>query len=92
MSNYQFIALTKPNITIFSSDDIAIVDGVATAISDEHSAVSISAATHDEVWKCAEIGEEIPIWAVLGSVLEEPTLEDLSWVEANKDSLLAQVS
>ena len=87
----QFIALVKPDISMFSPDNIAIVDGVSSSISDDHSATSISNATHDEVWKCAEIGEEIPIWAILGSGLEEASQEDLVWVEINKVALLGQV-
>ena len=88
----QFIALTKPDISLFSANDIAVIDGVATAISDEHSAASISAATHDAVWQCAAIGEEIPIWAVLGANFEDATSEDVAWVETNKADLLAQMA
>ena len=87
----QFIALIKPDISMFQADEIAVLDGVATAICDDHSAASISAATHDEVWKSAKIGEEIPIWAVLGASLEEANDEDLEWVSVNRDSLLSQL-
>lgn len=86
----QLIALTRPDISMFSSEEIAFVDGVATVIRDEHSAASISLATHDKVWECAEIGEEIPLYAVLGAKLEEVTEDDLEWVNENREALLAQ--
>lgn len=75
----QFIALTKPDISLFSSQEISIVDKVASMICDRHTATSISHLTHDAVWESAEIGEEIPLFAVLGAELSEITVDDMTW-------------
>ena len=59
----QFITLTDPDISMFSAEEISMVDTIIEAICSGHTATSISQLSHDLVWESAEIGEEIPMAA-----------------------------
>lgn len=75
----QFVALTQPNISDFRPEDISNIDGVIEKVCDKHTAASISELSHDIIWEAAEIGEEIPLYAVYASRMGEITKEDLVW-------------
>ena len=45
-------------------EELAIVNGVIDHICDEHTAKSISEASHDHIWMAAADGEEIPLFTV----------------------------
>lgn len=75
----QFIALTRPDLSLFSGEEISIVDHVIEVICRNYTATSISSLTHDRVWELAMIGEEIPLCAVLASQPGEITENEISW-------------
>ena len=75
----QFIALTKPDLGKFSADEISLVDSVIDAVCNNHTASSISQLTHDHISEAAEIGEEIPLYAVLASKVGEIDEADIEW-------------
>lgn len=75
----EFFALTEPDISAFDPTDISLADSVIDIICNKHSAVSISELTHDEIWQMAEIGEELPHYAVLAGNVGELTEEDMEW-------------
>lgn len=77
----EFIAMTKPDISMFTPDEISTIDHVIDTISHKHTATSISMKTHDAVWELAEIGEEIPIYGILASKLGEITEADVKWAK-----------
>lgn len=75
----EFIALVSADISMFSPEEISLVDEVIHEICNNHTATSISEASHDRIWELAEIGETIPYQAVLASELGEITDADLAW-------------
>lgn len=75
----EFIALKGADLTHFTADEIAMVDGMIDVICYGHSAKSISEASHNNAWKLAEIGEEIPYKAVFAFGFGEVNDEDVSW-------------
>ena len=77
----EYIALKKPDISMFTADEISLVDSVIDVVCHEHTATSISMASHDAIWKLAEIGEEIPVYAALASELGEVTEDDVKWAK-----------
>lgn len=77
----EYIALTEPDISMFSPEEISIVDSVMDVVCHKHTASSISLASHDVIWKLAEIGEEVPMYAVLASELGEVTDKDIRWAQ-----------
>ena len=54
-----------------------IVDHVTDTICEKFTAVSISELSHDSIWEMAEDGEEIPLYAIMASNIEEPSKEEL---------------
>ena len=75
----EFIALTEPDISTFSPQEISWVDQIIEAVCENHTAESISNISHDDIWKLAEIGEVIPLNAVLASRLGEVNERDMKW-------------
>lgn len=77
----DFIAMTKPDFSMFSPEEISIVDDVLREVCYNHTATSISLATHDDIWKLADIGEEIPLETVFASELGEISEDDVRWAK-----------
>lgn len=74
----MFLALTRPDFSPFTADEIATVDMVAELICRDHTAASISRLSHDALWDETEVGSDMTIGA--GAVLAgEATVEDLAW-------------
>ena len=77
----QFIALKRPDLTRFKAEEISFVDEVLGYICEHHSAKSISDLSHDLIWDAAELGEEIPLYAVFASEKAEITEHDITWAQ-----------
>ena len=77
----DLIAMTKPDFSMFTSEEISIVDDVLREVCYNHTASSISMSTHDDIWKLAEIGEEIPLETAFASELAEITEDDVKWAK-----------
>lgn len=77
----DLIAMTKPDFSMFKPEEISIVDDVLREICYNHTALSISLATHDDIWKLADIGEEIPLETIFASKLAEITEDDVKWAK-----------
>jgi hypothetical protein len=74
----MFLACERPDLQAFHADEIAIVDMVASAICERHTAASVSELTHNALWAETEIGNDMPIGAA--SVINgEVTPEDMDW-------------
>ena len=82
-----FFAIEPPDISCFTADEISLADYVIDTVCDEHTAASISELSHDAVWQLAEIGEEIPLYAVLASKAGEVTEETMAWARAEANRL-----
>ncbi|WP_426313824.1 Panacea domain-containing protein [Methylobacterium fujisawaense] len=75
----RFATNTKPNTSIFTANEIAIVDWWSEHIASSHTAASISAYSHDYTWSAADMGEEIPMVATFATCLRPPTDEEMCW-------------
>lgn len=75
----DYIALTKPDISSFTADEISLIDSAIQYVCHENTATEISEKTHDVIWQLAELGEEIPYYAMFASNLGEVTPADLEW-------------
>jgi hypothetical protein len=84
----QFFSLKKPDISIFSAEQISLVDTVINAICSNHTAVSISNLSHDVIWQAAEIGEELPMTAsAFGGNFGEIDEDDIAWAHSVIDRI-----
>jgi hypothetical protein len=61
-----------------------LIDDVIGEICFNHTATSISLASHDRIWELAEIGDELPLETIFASDLDEVTEADVKWA---KDAL-----
>jgi len=77
----EYISLAEPDISRFDKSEISLAANITHDICHHHTATSISAATHDIIWELADIGEEIPYFAVYGAQLGEITEEDIRWAK-----------
>jgi hypothetical protein len=76
----MFMARSRPNLSAFAADEIAMVDQIANVICSKHTAASISNASHDALWQEIELGQDIPI-AAASVIPGEITAEDIEWAE-----------
>lgn len=77
----DYIALSRPeNISrLFTADEISLVEQAIEYVCEQHTAMSISNASHDVIWELAEIGEEIPYEAMFAWRLDAVTKDDVKW-------------
>ena len=78
----EYIAMSRPNLALFTSEEISVVEEVMDEICFQHTAASISEASHDEIWGLAEIGEEIPYETVFVASRAEITEADIEWAKS----------
>jgi hypothetical protein len=74
----EFFALTRPDISSFSPDEISLIDEAIQYVTEKHTARSISEESHDRIWELARIGEEIP-YSTVFSKAAEITEDDIEW-------------
>jgi hypothetical protein len=78
----EFVSLTQPDISMFTPEEISLIDDVIGEICFNHTATSISLASHDRIWELAEIGDELPLETIFASDLDEVTEADVAWAKA----------
>jgi len=74
-----YTSLESPDISALSEDQIGLLNSLIDQICNGYSANEISHVSHDDVWKAAIDGEEIPLNATLMSESANCTPEVLSW-------------
>jgi hypothetical protein len=77
----RFINLSsEPELSMFSKEELAVVDRIAQDICWRHTAKSISDKTHDDIWEMADMGEPIPLFTVF-AVQGEVDEQDFAWAK-----------
>jgi hypothetical protein len=61
---WEYIVHKKAASDFLSAKEKKIVNEMIAFVTEQHSAASISDASHDHIWKAAEDGEEIPHFTV----------------------------
>jgi hypothetical protein len=82
-----FNVLTEPNLQDFTARQREIVEYLTSEICGNHSASSISDATHDQIWAAANEGEEIPLYATLAASPGEISDEVMAWADSVVDEV-----
>jgi hypothetical protein len=77
----EFVSLKNPDLSMFTPEEISLVDDVIGEICYNHTATSISLASHDRIWELAEIGDELPLETIFASDLDEVTEADVAWAK-----------
>lgn len=81
--SYEYITLGQTDLSLFSAQEISLIDEHIGFICKEHTARSISEFSHNRIWELAEIGEEIPYEAAFAIKPGEVTEEDIQWAKRN---------
>jgi len=77
----DYAVLENPDISGFTAEEISLVDDTIKRVCDDSTAEEISKHTHNEIWKVAEMGEELPYSAVAFGKAVELTSEDIEWAQ-----------
>lgn len=77
-----FTPLEEPDVSLFSTVELEVVNSVLNDVCGNHTANSISELSHDQVWQAALEGEEIPLFATLASAKGEFTTEIAEWADS----------
>jgi len=83
-TRHELVPLTKPDLSKFSAEEIAIVDRI-TALVIRRSAKKVSNDTHDELWETAYHGERMPV-AAAAPISGELTPEIEKWATESLDA------
>ena len=75
----EYIALEGAALTLFSAEEIKLVDTAFEHVCMGHTARSISEETHGVIWQIAAMGEEIPLATVFASEVGELDEDDFAW-------------
>ena len=74
-----FVSLSNVDITLFSREELKIVDTVLSHICNKRIVTSISDMSYNTIWDVAELGEEIPMFVVLAGHPGVVTKRDQKW-------------
>lgn len=77
----NYLALKTPEMSIFSGEEMRIIEDVIDLVCNQHTSRSISLKSHDIVWRLAQLDEEIPYYAIHGGRLEEVDADDSAWAQ-----------
>lgn len=78
----EYISLLDPDLSIFSAEEISIIDEAFEHVCLNHTAKSISEETHGVIWRLAAMGEAMPYSTVFASEEGEIDENDLAWANA----------
>lgn len=83
----RFSTREKPNTAIFSPEELQIVDWWIKHVAEDHTAESVSELSHDYMWEIAELGEQLPLYAVFATRIRAPQGKELEWAKAEAKRL-----
>ncbi len=77
-SQWRFLSLVPPSMHRFNRDEIGTLDYWIKHIDQDHTAETISEASHDYAWEIARMGEPLPLYSCLAERLRDPTDSELA--------------
>lgn len=83
----RFRAFQPPDTSVFSPEELSLIDWWIKHIDESHTAASISEKSHDYAWQIAAMGEQLPLYAFLASRIREPRDEELDWAKEEAKTL-----
>lgn len=93
----QLIATREADLSLFTAEEISVVDRWIETIAYRHTARSISEASHDRMWHLIPDGAPMPLDIVFGAQLEPPDSDDLEWArtalgDRTADDMVAEMT
>jgi Protein of unknown function (DUF4065) len=75
-------AFERPDLSLFNDEELSIVDHWIKHIDEDRIDDAQDALAHDYAWQIAEMGEVIPLYAVLATRVRAPRGKELEWAKA----------
>jgi Protein of unknown function (DUF4065) len=75
----EYIAIAPSDVSMFTSDEIKLVDAAFDHVCLNHTARSVSEETHGIIWQLADMGEEIPLATAFAANVGEIDETDIAW-------------
>lgn len=75
----RYFAVTKPDLSMFDSDQVAMIDMIVRAVCFNIDATMLSRQNYDRIIQIARTGEEIPYFTVLAGRAGSPSESDIAW-------------
>ena len=82
----EHLWLVQPDVSVFTADEVDILNEAIDWVCNDHTAKSISELSHDALWEAAELGEQIPVGAAT-VVADDVNGDDLDWALRELSSL-----
>lgn len=82
----EYEVLAEPDMSVFGETELAIANDAIEFVCEQHTATSISKASHDHIWKMAEIGEELPYYTVFATP-GEITEDEREWARTELEAM-----
>lgn len=78
----RYRALAPPEASVFSNEELQLIDWWVATIGEKHTAASISDLSHDYGWEVAKMGEELPLKAFLARRIRGlKTVDEIEWAQ-----------
>ena len=74
-------------MSALGDEELSIVDHWIKHVDDEKVDAGTSELSPDYAWQIAEIGEELPLYAVLAARVRAPRGKELEWAKAEAERL-----
>lgn len=65
------------DLDIMTAEEVSILEHYLKLICDNYTAAEISNISHNKIWELADMGEEIPIYAIHAAETEEINVDDI---------------
>ena len=78
----KFRAFDRPDLSLFSDEELSIVDHWIKHVDEDQADDAQGELSPDYAWQIAEIGETIPLYAVLARRVRAPRGKELEWAKA----------
>jgi Antitoxin SocA-like, Panacea domain len=75
----EYIPIEEADRSLFSADEISLIDEAFEHVCLNHTAKSISDETHGIIWQLAELGEIMPLNTVFANSVGEVDENDVEW-------------
>jgi Protein of unknown function (DUF4065) len=75
----QYFARHEPDLSVFTSQEISLIDSVIEAVCFRDALPSTEARADAQVWRLAQIGETLPYCTVFAARPGEITKRDMDW-------------
>lgn len=87
-SALRFRAHQPPDISVFTGQQLSLIDWWIANVAEKHTATSISDLSHDYGWEVARMGETLPLNAFLAKRIRNPRLGDeIEWAQKEAQKL-----